>query len=84
MRNEVELCRLANMTSITKLELDQKEKAIQDLKAKDLNAPGSLQKASEPLQLQITEMSKNLRDQDTVIEQLDFLLRKKERDETEA
>ena len=28
MRNEVELCRLSNMTSITKLELDQKEKAI--------------------------------------------------------
>ena len=33
MRNEVELCRLANLASITKLELDQKEKAIEELKA---------------------------------------------------
>ena len=30
MKNEVELCRLANLSSITKLELAQKEKAIQE------------------------------------------------------
>jgi hypothetical protein len=54
MRNEVELCRLSNMTSITKLELDQKEKAIQDLKQKDPKAADPLQKASEPLQQQIS------------------------------
>ncbi len=32
MKNEVELCRLNNISSITKLELDQKEKQINDSK----------------------------------------------------
>lgn len=32
MRNEVELCRLKNVTSITKKELEQKEKSTQELK----------------------------------------------------
>lgn len=72
------------MTSITKLELDQKEKAIQDLKQKDPKAADPLQKASEPLQQQISQMSKSLREKDQVIEQLELLLRRKEREETEA
>lgn len=33
MKNEIELCRITNMKNITKLELEQKEKAIQELRS---------------------------------------------------
>jgi len=34
MRNEVEICRLTNLSSITKKELEQKEKMAQELEEK--------------------------------------------------
>lgn len=51
MRNEVELCKLANLTSIAKLELDQKEKAISDAKSdKDAESEIKVDKISKPMQ----------------------------------
>jgi len=55
MKNEVELCRLTNLINITKLELEQKEKAIQETKAisnDDL--------MSDPLQKRITDMNRSI------------------------
>ncbi len=55
MKNEVELCRLDNLSSITKLELEQKEKAIQETKSgtnDDL--------MSDPLQNRIFEMNRSI------------------------
>ena len=51
MRNEIEICRLTNISSITKKELEQKEKMAQELeekineheKGKKLRAAGDTQ-----------------------------------------
>ena len=42
MRTEVELCRLDNMGSVTRLELDQKEKALAELAERDDKEPAAL------------------------------------------
>jgi len=36
MRNEIEICRLTNLASVTKKELEQKEKMAQELEEKIL------------------------------------------------
>ena len=76
MKNEVELCRLDNLSSITKLELEQKEKAIQETKSgtnDDL--------MSDPLQNRIFEMNRSIQEKDSVIEQLEILLRRKDNED---
>ena len=55
MKNEVELCRLANLSSITKLELEQKEKAIQET-----NTGTNDDLMSDPLQRKILEMNRSI------------------------
>ena len=55
MKNEVELCRLANLSSITKLELEQKEKAIQET-----NTGTNDDLMSDPLQKKILEMNRSI------------------------
>ena len=55
MKNEVELCRLANLSSITKLELEQKEKAIQEA-----NTGTNDDLMNDPLQRKILEMNRSI------------------------
>ncbi len=55
MKNEVELCRLANLSSITKLELEQKEKAIQET-----NTGTNDDLMSDPFQRKILEMNRSI------------------------
>ena len=55
MKNEVELCRLANLSSITKLELEQKEKAIQET-----NTGTNDDLMNDPLQRKILEMNRSI------------------------
>ena len=79
MKNEVELCRLTNLINITKLELEQKEKAIQETKAisnDDL--------MSDPLQKRITDMNRSIQEKDSVIEQLEILLKRKDNEEARS
>ena len=84
MRNEVEICRLTNLSSITKKELEQKEKHAQELEEKISKhdkgqklraaADGQIKQKQEKIQ----GLSNDLFEKDKMIEQLEALLRKKE------
>ena len=66
MKNEIELCRITNMKNITKLELEQKEKAIQELRS---GIDGvKLNQQADPVQKQIFAMNKQLQEKDSIIE----------------
>lgn len=71
MKNEVELSRLSALTNITKLELEQKEKAIERKQGVD-------ESSYDPLQKKIVEMNRSISEKDSVIEHLEMLLRRKE------
>lgn len=80
MSNEIEICRLSNLTSITKKELEQKEKIHQELleqieshdKSSELMAKSDSQIAQK--QSNIQTLSNELYEKDKMIEQLNALL----------
>ena len=84
MGNEVEICRLSNLTSITKKELEQKEKIYQELSEQiashedsaKLMAQSDQQIAQK--QSNIQNLSNELYEKDKMIEQLNALLRQRE------
>ena len=87
MTNEIEICRLANMTSITKKELEQKERVQAELKQSIENHEEGARIAAEAdqqvaqKQSRVEQLSNELYEKDQMIEQLSALLRQKEAQE---
>ena len=87
MGNEIEICRLSNLTSITKKELEQKEKIHQELSESIANHEDSaklMAQADQQIaqkQSNIQELSNELYEKDKMIEQLNALLRQREANE---
>ena len=84
MENEIEICRLTNLTSITKKELEQKEKIHQELK-ENIDAHDNQKQMNEAKDSKIREkqdrietLSKEVYEKDKMIEQLNALHRKRE------
>jgi hypothetical protein len=74
MKNEIEICKLINLTSISKKELEQKEKKSQELKER-INASEhgekimyNVDKNIRVKQEKIEKMSRDLHEKDKVIE----------------
>ena len=84
MSNEIEICRLNNLTSITKKELEQKEKISMELRANiESHDDGAKLAAASDEQIsskqsKIETLSSDLYEKDKMIEQLNALLRKRE------
>ena len=84
MKNEVEICRLVNLTSITKKELEQKERVAVDLKAKIKESEKARQMAAladtqiQQKQERVENLNKELHEKDKMIEQLELLLKTKD------
>lgn len=84
MNNEIELTKLNNLTSITKKELEQKEKIHMELKDSLENNEESARVAAQSddtirvKQEKIENLSKDLYEKDKMIEQLNAILRKRE------
>ncbi|CDW75938.1 UNKNOWN [Stylonychia lemnae] len=86
MKNEIEMCKLVNQTSVMKRELEQKEKYIEDM-AKDINQRSvqdeDLQKKIKDRMEEKTQMLRSMRqeirDRDQEIEFYEFLLREKQK-----
>ena len=84
MKNEIEICRVFNQTSVMKRELDQKEKTVEDLH-KDMNEKSDQDKVlEEKINNRIKTKEENLRsmrtkmrERDQEIEFLEFLLKEK-------
>ena len=89
MRNEIEICRLTNLASITKKELEQKEKMAQELEEKLMqhekgkNVRAQADPQIKQKQEKIQNLSNDLFEKDKMIEQMEALLRKKEAQQQE-
>ena len=89
MRNEIEICRLTNLSSITKKELEQKEKMAQELEDKiNEHEKGKKLRSAADVQIKqkhekIQNLSNDLFEKDKMIEDLEGLPRKKEAQQQE-
>ena len=74
MRNEIEICRLTNLASVTKKELEQKEKMAQELEEKILshekgkNVRAQADSEIKQKQDKIQNLSNDLFEKDKMIE----------------
>jgi uncharacterized coiled-coil protein SlyX len=89
MANEIEICRLMNVISITQKELDQKEKLTHELTDKVKNSEESLaihETANAKIkdkQRLVEQLNNELFEKDKTIEKLQKLLRAKQAEERE-
>jgi len=86
MKNEIEICRLVNECSVMKRELDQKEKTIEDLSkdvasktGNDKIVEGKLKDRIEKKVGNVRVLRNEIRDKDSEIELLEFVLKEKQR-----